>query len=300
MKNRRFPYGYKMENGRIVTDTAEAQTVKHIFSQYLAGGNLQNIADALTKRRVEYLPGEYVWNKSRIKRIIEDVRYLGNDTYPAVIDADTFRRANAEKDSRRTYTNPTVTAEDKRLTSMAVCGECGGKLFHRTDNTQKHRETWYCKSGACKYGIQMTIAELQAEITELLNRLIADPTLAESVRQEAAAESSLEIKRMENEIERSLDALNFQKEEIQNMILQCAAKKYQENKSARHITDRLKADLEQSSPLSEFNMELFDRTVSAVIMEKDRTIRLRLKNHKIIGKELTSHDEADGGYAENS
>lgn len=179
MKNRRFPYGYEMCSGQITVCPAEAETVKRVFSEYLAGENLKNIAESLTKRQVEYLPGEYGWNKSRIKRMIEDVRYTGVAPYPAIIDKDTFRQANEEKDSRRSYTAPTVTAENKRLAGMVFCGECGGRLYHRTDNTQKHRETWYCQSESCKYGIPMGIAELEKEITAILNRLIADPALAE-------------------------------------------------------------------------------------------------------------------------
>ena len=297
MKNRRFPYGYEMHNGQIVICRAEAETVKHIFSQYLAGSNLKEIAEELTGRRVEYLPGEYGWNKSRIKRMIEDSRYVGDDTYPPIIDEVTFRKANSEKDSRRSYTVPTVTAENKQLVSMAICGERGGRLFHRTDNTQKYPETWYCQSESCKYGIPISIAELEKEITTIFNRLIADPALAEHTEPENSSEPTLEIGRMENEIERKLEALDFDKTELQDMILQCAAKKYDEHKGARHITDRLKADFEQSSPLSSYSPELFDRTVSAVIIDSKKTVSLKLKNNTIIGKESQSHDNTSTDHA---
>ena len=111
MKNRRFPYGYEMQNGLIVICLKEADTVKQIFSQYLNGENLNNIAERLTEDQIEFLPGEYSWNKSRIKRMIEDERYIGDDTYPAIIDKDIFQKANFEKNSRRTNISPVVTAE---------------------------------------------------------------------------------------------------------------------------------------------------------------------------------------------
>lgn len=290
MKNRRFPYGYEMQNGQIVICREEAETVKLIFNQYLSGANLKEIAESLTGHRVEFLPGEYCWNKSRIKRMIEDSRYVGDQTYPSIIDVDTFREANSEKDSRRNYTVSTVTAENKRLISKVICGECGGSLFHRTDSTQKHRETWHCQRESCKIGIPMTISELEKEITAILNHLIADPALSEHTESETSGKPALEITKMENEIERKLEALDFNKFELQDMILQCAAKKYDNYKGVRHITDRLKADFEQSSPLSSYSPELFDRTVDAVILNSNKTVSLKLKNNTIIGKEPQSYD----------
>ena len=86
------------------------------------------------------------------------------------------------------------------------------------------------------------------------------------------------------------ESIDFDKNEIQNMILQCATKKYDAYKGVRHITDRLKADFEQSSPLSAFNTRLFDRTVSAITIDKDKKVWLKLKNNKIIRKELPLND----------
>ncbi len=284
MKNRRFPYGYEMQKGQIIICTAEAETVKRIFSEYVAGDYLGNIAESLTRGKVEYLPGEFQWNKSRVKRMIEDERYIGDNTYPPIIDMNLFRKANAEKNARRTYTKPTIPAESKQLIDMVICKECGSKLLHRTDNTQKHGERWYCPSEHSKYGTQMTGDELEKDVTALLNQLIAEPALAEPSDSEVPNELSLEMQRMENEVERQLASLDFGKEELQNMILQCVAKKYSEHKSTQHITDRLKADFENSDPLSSFCMELFDRTVSAVIIGNDKTVGLKLKNNKIISK----------------
>ena len=290
MKNRRFPYGYEMQNGLIVICLKEADTVKQIFSQYLNGKNLNNIAERLTEDQIEFLPGEYSWNKSRIKRMIEDERYIGDDTYPAIIDKDIFQKANFEKNSRRTNISPVVTAEKKLLTHKVICADCRRRLFHNTDSRLKNSEKWFCKNEDCKFSVYMAIAELEYMVTKILNLLISKPSLAEYKETDIQAEPSLEIIRMENEIERQLESIDFDKNEIQNMILQCATKKYDEYKGVRHITDRLKADFEQSSPLSAFNTRLFDRTVSAITIDKDKKVCLKLKNNKIIRKELPLND----------
>ncbi len=290
MKNRRFPYGYEMQNGVIVIHLKEANIVKQIFNQYLNGENLKNIAERLTENQIEFLPGEYYWNKSRIKRMIEDKRYIGGDNYPAIIDKDTFQRANVEKNNRIRNINPVITAEKKLLTNKVICSNCRRRLFHNTDSRLKNSEKWFCKNEDCKFSVHMTVAELEHEITEILNLLISQPKLVEYEETDTSAEASIEIIRMENEIERQLESIDFNKNEIQNMILQCAAKKYDAYKGVRHITDRLKADFEKSSPLSAFNAELFDRTVSAITIDKDKKVCLKLKNNKIIRKEMTLND----------
>lgn len=282
MKNRRFPYGYEMQNGLIVICLKEVDAAKQIFSQYLNGENLTNIAERLTENQIEFLPGEYNWNKSRIKRMIEDKRYIGGDNYPAIIDKDTFQRVNIEKNNRIRNINSVITAEKKLLTNKVICSNCGRRLFHNTDSRLKNSEKWFCKNEECRFSVYMTVAELEHEITEILNLLILQPGLVEYEGTDISAEPSIEIIRMENEIERQLESIDFDKNKIQNMILQCAAKKYDAYKNVRHITDRLKADFEKLSPLSAFNKELFDRTVSAVEFDKDEKVSLKLKNNKII------------------
>lgn len=160
MKNRRFPYGYEMADGYIIPNHFETEILKNIFSDYIGGMNLQEVADKLTRLKAEYLPGETTWNKSRIKRIIEDKRYLGTQLYPGLISESVFAAANKTKDERRTATDYVINENNKILTGTVHCAECGGRLYHRTDNTQKHNETWYCKTDGCKKSVQMTIAEL--------------------------------------------------------------------------------------------------------------------------------------------
>ena len=283
MKNRRFPYGYEMRNGIIQIDDKEANILINIFEQYINGSNLKEIANSLTISKIEYLPDECNWNKSRIKRMIEDKRYVGDEKYPQIINEEIYIKANNIKQARRTTKNYVVTAENKPVVYLVYCAECGSPLYHLTDNRYAEKESWYCKSEECKFTIKMTIDELQNRITDLMNEVIANKDLIEY--SEYDTETPIEIMRLENEIERKLEQLDFNKDELQNLILECATKKYDEDKSARHITDRLKADFEKLSPLSTFSMELFEKTVSAIYIDKRGSVSIMLKNGNIIGKE---------------
>ena len=43
-KPRYLPYGYRIQNGIITPDTAQAEYVRQIYQLYLAGTSLQEIA----------------------------------------------------------------------------------------------------------------------------------------------------------------------------------------------------------------------------------------------------------------
>ena len=64
------------------------------------------------------------------------------------------------------------------------------------------------------------------------------------------------------------------------------SKKYDEYKNTRHIVDRLKADLERTGPLSSYSPELFERTVSTVLIDQQGRVQLVLKNGTKVGEEL--------------
>ena len=286
MKNRRFPYGYEMKNGIIVVCSSEADILRQIFADYIGGAFLKAIADRLTAEKVEYLPGEYGWNKNRIKRIIEDERYMGTDTYEPIIDKDTFLKANSAKDSRRTHVVGTVNADNRPLTKVACCGRCGAKLSHKANLAKRSSEYWYCQNKECGVSFKMPLAELEEAVNQILNELIENPMLVGNTDSQYTYEPTLEVQRMSNDIERMIETLDSDRDAIQKLILECAAKKFNEHKSVRHIADRLKADLERSGPLSSYSPELFDRTVSSVTIDEHSQVQLVLKNGTIIGKEM--------------
>ena len=193
MKNRRFPYGYEMINGEIVICKAEADIVRTIFRDYIGGKALMNIADRLTGQAVEYLPGE---RKSRIKRMIEDKRYLGDETYPQIIAESLLKEANTIKSDRRTTENYVVHSENKALIYAVCCAECGERLYHKTDTTRTDKESWYCKNSDCKTVSRMNVDTLENEVTDILNRIIRNPGLADKADVAQNIETALEVRRL--------------------------------------------------------------------------------------------------------
>lgn len=286
MKNRKIPFGYEMQKGKIQISSYESEILQQIFRDYIAGKNLKELAELLTEQQVEYLPGMNAWNKNRIKRILEDKRYTGDDKYPMIINNQIFIQANIIKAERRTNENCIVNAKNKLIIYTVKRACCGGTMIHKVDRRSKCVEQRLCDNTDCRTRINMTIEKLKSAITALMNMCINDPSITD--KDEDEQELSAEIRLMENEIDRMTEQSDIDKSEIQNRILECAAKKYEQIKSKAHITQRLKAEFERSSLLSDFYIDLFEKTVSAIRMNIDGQISIVLKNGKIIGKGETN------------
>lgn len=88
---RKIPFGYQVQNGRINCQPEEAKFVRSIFSHYLLGSSYSQIADEMARQGVRYHQHTAQWNKHMVKRILENERYLGMDGYPRLVTDEEFR-----------------------------------------------------------------------------------------------------------------------------------------------------------------------------------------------------------------
>lgn len=79
----RLCYGYTIRDGRLEIQEKEAENIRKIFKNYLAGNALIKCADLAGLKK----------NSSSVKRILTNKKYLGNDIYPKIIDRESFEKA---------------------------------------------------------------------------------------------------------------------------------------------------------------------------------------------------------------
>ena len=279
MKNRTIPFGYQYQNGVLVVHPQESQTVRAVFAAYLSGEPLSKIAAHLTAKLVEYLPGCWHWDKARVKRILDNAKYTGAGDFPPIIKEKDFQMAHQKKDSANT--NRQIADEDIKLfKGLAHCHHCGGIMVRRMDSRMEHPVTWKCP--ACDYFLPLPDEEFKHRVFLLQQRLVAKPLLTE--KEEEIPVTSMEARRLTNEIFRKLDSGVYSEDELVNLALQCAAKNYEAITSARDITERLTATLLHAGPLSAFDRELFQRTVSEIHLTRKGEILLKLQNGVFIGE----------------
>ena len=79
----RLCYGYTIRDGRLEVQETEAENIRKIFKNYLAGNTLIKSADLAGLKK----------NSSSVKRILTNEKYLGNEIYPKIIDRESFEKA---------------------------------------------------------------------------------------------------------------------------------------------------------------------------------------------------------------
>lgn len=87
-----IPYGYKIEKGKAVIDEAQAEQIRTVYMGYLSG--LAYIAAAEAAGLTLLHAG--------VKSMLQNKRYLGDAYYPAIIDQETYDRAESERIKRQT------------------------------------------------------------------------------------------------------------------------------------------------------------------------------------------------------
>ncbi len=156
--------GYRQgADGKPEIDPAQAITVRRIYTEFLSGNSLQQIADGLTADSIPTPMGKAVWQPGVIQSILSNVKYKGDallgktyvkdciskkvringgerpqyyveNNHPAIIDADTFAQVQEElarRASKRKVKQIGTTTEQGKycgkyaLTELLICGECG-------------------------------------------------------------------------------------------------------------------------------------------------------------------------------
>ena len=103
LKNRNIPFGYCVVNGKYALNIAESEMVQKIFADYIGGKSLKTIA---AEMQIPYNIGKAQWNKNMVCRVLENRKYIGENSYPQIITAEDFEQAACIKAERNTYRKP--------------------------------------------------------------------------------------------------------------------------------------------------------------------------------------------------
>lgn len=284
-KNRTIPFGYMMQNGVITTNPAEVLAVLTVFSEYMAGKSLKEIA---MNMGVPYSDGT-IWNKNMVKRVLENEKYLGTDTYPPLISEDVFRAVNERKSAKATSLCivPDELQEVRRLT---VCKECGKRLF------RTKAELWDCRNKDCHpYMFKLTDEMLTGAVLNILNTVIANPTLIETMAIASKYIPTSEILCKQAEIDRAIDNGTKSAEEIRNDIFRLAELKYQHcsYSDIPQKTELLKKLIVDRSQLDTLDTGLLRSCVKQITVSHSCIIEAEFINAVIIKNETERSDECE-------
>ena len=166
------PYGYNIENKKLVVNHNESLIVQRIFSDYLNGLSMTTIARNLTEEKIKSPVGKEKWYNSTIKQILTNERAIGDsllqkkystdtfpiqkkinygekdkyyieDTHEPIIEKEIFDTVQALIKSRTENYTLSETYGNHPLSKIIRCGECGKTLRRKYVNGIAY---WTCNS----------------------------------------------------------------------------------------------------------------------------------------------------------
>ena len=243
-KNRKLPFGYRMEFGRVVINPDEKAWVEYIFQQYTSGSSFKELTDYMTREGVPYESGK-TWNKNMIARILGDSRYIGQRDYPAIIDANTFNRA---ADHRNTKKVPIQKTDAQKMLRR----KCGFRVTPYIEN----------------------------EVLHLLNSLAEDPEQIATPKDIKPKADRLDM--LKSELEDLLVKLPVDEERTREKLMEIAVVMYEVVDPREYETYRMKRVFGAEVPRKELDANLIAMNISAVLVDSDGNVRIKLKNEQVI------------------
>lgn len=258
MINRKILYGYQIRNGELVVQSSESITVDRMFTLYLEGLSYQKIADTLNADGISFCADAPLWNKHKVKRLLENPRYTGADGYPPIVDTERFQAVQVQISDKTAAYAPAKPRPVLHLKGYLRCDYCDSAL-RRISIPHSKADTLYLKCTKC--GMQATLPD--AVLLHEINRQMAE--------HDTSADSgyipSSEVVRLTNAINRGLEHPDVP-EDVVSLILQGASARYD---CCPAIENEL------SHRPVEADLKGFDRAVSHIAISKEAGVTVHFK-----------------------
>ena len=182
-----LPYGFdkvKIDKGYVLTpNPIEADVVRYIFDQYVAGVGTYTIAKNLNEKGIKTKQGKF-WLNTRIMDMIKNKIYIGlihstkldiwvEGKHDAIIDKDVFDKAQ----TIHTLKAPKVRKNDKVKNPFAGIARCGccGQLMQRNAKADYNLEYLACnRNPTCTNRKNVRLDYLEKDVLNELKKALKD------------------------------------------------------------------------------------------------------------------------------
>lgn len=265
MANRTLPFGYRMRSGNITVVENEAEIVRMIFASHAEGNSYEKLAYGLNSRDIPFSPGR-PWNKNAVARLLKDIRYLGDDTYPPIITSEEFKGRKAGACGRREH------PEIKDIRILARCAACGGSV------RRERKNVWRCPLCMAE-AAHITDKRLMDSTAGLLSALCASPDLVKLPP--AGDAEDRHITGLRDSFSQELDKPDFSESTARSQAIALAAAQFDALGSEDYETMRIQRLLSQAEPNNGLDTSLLRQITSAILLRSNGAVSLKLKNGQI-------------------
>ena len=288
---RHTPIGFRMRNGKIYVEEEKAKVVREIFDNYLSGISTYAIAKELTAKGFPNANNKPSWNHGSVGKILENIKYLGDEMYPQMIETEIFEQVQNQRQEQRKklgrVEQPNSMNNQSPFSGRLWCGECGEVFRKYIENSGKPSEKskWKCKHYIYKNRVHcncgVIIDEQIKEVFILaVNKIIRTPSLLQKKQREVPKCYSPEFRKIDQKIKDMEADEQFFSIELATMIFQRAALLYQTAQvhDYEYHTKNIKQALSGKELQTEFNEELFLQTVKKLIIYEDGQVETEFIN----------------------
>ena len=280
-------YGYQFIDGMLQTDEEQSRMVQEIFRVYNSGVPVTRLKDHIEGLEI---------NRVRLSDMLSDKRYLGNETFPQIIDQELFEAVQQRKKERRKAIGkeqPYVYHKEQFLLGNKMkCGECGS-AYHCYKHGDK--QIWDCSKRIVKGRVHCRNQRIQEDqikelfmqaVTKMKNDLekIRKITIHKTKRNIRLQAAEHEIEHLKNDSDHNID-------ELLKLIYKRAFLQYEDADDGRAVyyTQKIEDLIQQYKEQLEektFDKELFDAIMEAITIYKDGRVVFTLKNGATITETL--------------
>lgn len=132
------------------------------------------------------------------------------------------------------------------------------------------------------YACGCSVSMLDENLLNGIKEILLEPSIITS---HSDTDKSIATIKTENEINRILESIDFDRKLIINKIFELASLKYEDLDSDSYISNKIRAEFDKEKLLTDISLPLLSKTVKEIRLNKDADISLLLKNNQNIGKE---------------
>ena len=291
MMQRHMPIGYMLVDGKIQLDEPKAAVVKMIFAEYLSGDSTSALAKQLTGMGFPNANNKPSWNHGSIGKILENVKYLGDEFYPQMIGAELFEQVQKRRRERCELLGRSIQSNwanrQYPFTGKLRCGECGEVYRKYTEHSGKASEKslWKCKryiykNRVCCRCSFLTDEQLEKAFIEAVNRTLKKPEILYRMTRQKPIPNSPEFNILDQQIKELEAAGHYSSKELPALVFKRAQAFYKTAwiNEAEHNARKMKQAFSGNQLITEFDDELFNLVVKQITVYTDHRLMFEFIN----------------------
>jgi len=225
------------------------------------------------------------WNHGSIGKILENIKYLGDEFYPQMIGTELFEQVQKHRQERCEQLGRSIQPNSANcqypFTGKLRCGECGAVYRKYIEHCGRASEKsfWKCKRYiyknrvCCRCGF-LADEQIEKSFIEVTNRILTRLQILDRTPKKEPIPNSLEYNKLDQQIKELEAEGRYSSKELPVLIFKRAQAFY---KTARiddtdHNTEKMKQAFSGRQLIVEFDEELFLTVIKQITVYADHRL----------------------------